>query len=280
MLRPYFYLLRDLIRTVKNWPLYIVNRLGFFHKHIHYHLRNGLVIISRPGKTDGSALNEVWFDKNYDPTAFGIPFDWEQAQTVVDIGGHIGTFTLFAAYKAKHATIITLEPDPKNREILTQNIFANGLLPRVKVERSALGSGEPITLYTFPEDPGGNSMFRNHEGGVPVTVETITLKGLFDRHNIRVCDYLKIDCEGAEYEALYQLPEEELKHIRMIGLEYHHFSDDPRHTASELQAYLEKHGFQVVRHRKSMMLAVRREHFIAVPPVRVSLHPGMHSYGR
>lgn len=216
-----------------------------------------MTITTRPYRIDGSALNEVWFDQSYDPNAFAVTFDGTNAQHIIDIGGHIGTFTLFAAAKSPRAQIVTLEPEPENFIMLTANMVDNRLLGRISLHNMGLGDGKSITLYTFPHDRGGNSVYRSQEGGVPVTIETISLKDIFDRHTIDVCDYLKIDCEGAEYEALYSLPPEYFPRIRMIGMEYHHFSDNPTHTADHLQAHLEKNGFTVKRHKKSMMLAFR-----------------------
>ncbi len=238
-----------------NWPVYFLNRFGWTKGNIRYHLWNGITITTRPHRIDGSALNEVWFDRSYDPNAFGIHFDWKNAKKIIDVGGHIGTFTLYAAAKSPDAAIVTLEPEPGNFVMLTTNIATNKLLSRVTPHNMGLGDGQPITLYTFPNDRGGNSVYRSQEGGIPVTIETISLKDIFDRHSIDMCDYVKIDCEGAEYEALYTLPAEYFARIRVIGLEYHHFSTNPTHNADTLQTHLEKHGFTVKRHKKSMMFA-------------------------
>lgn len=257
MFTTYALLFVRLALTVMNWPIYFLNRFGMTKGNIRYHLWNGMTVETRPYSVDGSALNEVWFDRSYDPNAFGIPFDWKHAKNIIDVGGHIGTFTLFAAAKSPNAQIVTLEPEPGNFVMLTANVVANKLLGRITLHNMGLGDGKPITLFTFPNDRGGNSVYRTQEGGVPVTIETISLRELFDRHSVTVCDYLKIDCEGAEYEALYGLPSAYFGRIRMIGLEYHHFSSEATHNADSLQAHLEKNGFTVKRHKKSMMLAVR-----------------------
>lgn len=258
MFRTYFLLLVRLVTTVRNWPVYFLNRLGLVHGVVEYRLRCGMTLLSRPNRIDGSALNEVWFDKSYDPNVFGIAFDWTNATHIVDVGGHIGTFTLFAAAHAPSAQIVTLEPESESFNVLKSNVAANHLLDRVTLHNVGLGDGKPIELYTFPKDPGGNSVYRSSEGGIPVRIETISLSTLFEKHGITVCDYLKLDCEGAEYEALYGLPEADLKRIRCIGMEYHHFSKDPRHNADALQTLLASKGFRCIRHKKSMMFALRQ----------------------
>jgi FkbM family methyltransferase len=251
----YLRLLCRLPLTVRNWPVYFLNRFGRIQGSVRYRLWNGMTILSRPHAIDGSALNEVWFDRSYDPNAFGIPFDWKSAKHIIDAGGHIGTFTLFAASKSPAANIVTLEPDPENFILLTTNVTLNKLFHRVTLHNVGLGDGKTITLHTFPHDRGGNSVYR--EGGIPVEIDTVSLADLFTQHNIEAIDYLKLDCEGAEYEALYTLPSQYFPRIRMIGMEYHHFSKDPRHNSETLQKHLEANGFTVVRHKKSMMIAYR-----------------------
>lgn len=220
-----------------------------------YHLWNGLRISTRPYSIDGSALNEVWFERGYDPNEFGIPFDWASAKHIIDIGGHIGTFTLYGASQSPHASIVTLEPSHENFVILQKNVETNALSHRITLYQKGIGDDEPITLYTFPGDHGGNSISRTNEGGIPITIETMSLQTIFDTHHISQCDYLKIDCEGAEYDALYALPREYFDRIHMIGMEYHFFSKDPKHHPDVLQQFLENQGMTVVRHKKSMLLA-------------------------
>ena len=247
----------QLLRDVRNPWVYFLNRLGFAKHGVTYKMRNGFVIHSREYGIDGSALNEVWFDRSYDPNAFGIPFDWANTKAIADVGGHIGTFTLFAAAHAPHAKIVTLEPEPSNFAMLSKNVEANQLQSRIKLLNAGIGNGEPITLYTFPDDRGGNSIYRDKEGGIPVTIKTEPLRELIDLQG-GTLDYLKLDCEGAEYEALYTLPDDYFSKITCIGMEYHHFSEDPKHTSEALEKFLHAKGFKIVRHKKSMMFAVKQ----------------------
>lgn len=252
--------LRDLFRlvkTVRNWPIYILQVLGVPDSETIYSLRSGLKIRVREGRSDRGAFHDVWLDRSYDPNAFGLSFDWASARMIVDVGGNIGAFTLYAAAKSPDAKILALEPEQQNLRVLQSNIERNDLQKRVTALSLGIGDGTPVTLYTFEADQGGNSVYRTKEGGTPVMIQTVSLGTLFAKNGIAVCDYLKLDCEGAEYEALYATSDEDLRKIRCMGIEYHHFSDDPTHCSEYLEEFLSKRGFRVVRHRKSMLLAIR-----------------------
>ena len=44
---------------------------------------------------------------------------------------------------------------------------------------------------------------------------------ILNSNQIEACDFLKIDCEGAEYEILQGTPKTFFKRIRRIAMEYH-----------------------------------------------------------
>jgi hypothetical protein len=71
-------------------------------------------------------------------------------------------------------------------------------------------------------------------------------------------DFMKVDCEGCEYELLNWSPNVLLK-VNSLALETHMI---PGHTPSELVAFLERQGFHVLqrasRRRGSYLFASRR----------------------
>ncbi len=258
-LRLYFRLLLRMIVVVRNWPIYWFNRFGLLQGDVVYKLRNGMVITSRAFVVDGGALNDVWFDESYEANNFGIRLDWSTCATIIDIGANIGTFTTFAAYRSPRARIISVEPEPGNLAMLRKNIERNGLQQRVTVVPAAIGGTDgTVTLHITDKSSGGHSLYHRYGNTRDVQVPMISLGSLMQQHGTTTCDYLKLDCEGGEYEALYALSSDELKRIRFMAVEYHHFSDNPRHTPDALQAHLREHGFTVTPGKKSMFFAARQ----------------------
>jgi hypothetical protein len=113
---------------------------------------------------------------------------------VLDIGANVGAFCIRAARMSPFITAV----EPVTCDILEHNIRANAA--PVKVINGALGSGNPCEICW---------------DDCRATVHTFTLKTL-----VRMaggCDFLKCDCEGAEW----QIRPPDLAGIRRIEMELH-----------------------------------------------------------
>ena len=76
-----------------------------------------------------------------------------------------------------------------------------------------------------------------------IRVPTRSIERILDEQKMTHVDYLKIDCEGGEYEALRDLTATGWKRIRRIAIEFHEFTPDQQH--GELVSLLEAQGFVV-----------------------------------
>jgi len=84
-----------------------------------------------------------------------------------------------------------------------------------------------------------NERTADSETAVPV----VSLASVFDFYDIRNCALLKIDCEGAEYGILENLPPVYFKRIYAIRMEIHPRSDG--RTPEDLFRFIESQGFTV-----------------------------------
>lgn len=123
----------------------------------------------------------------------------------VDVGGNIGTFTLFAA--ALGFRTFTFEPLQSNYVLMWQALRMNDF-KRSKLYSAALSSGPgAVDLYMFEgnygstfiptsgTDPRVNTKGVRYEGSsVTVRMEDVLRNELRER----MVELLKIDCEGAE----------------------------------------------------------------------------------
>jgi FkbM family methyltransferase len=256
-------LLWRLLTTVRNWPVYFLNRFGWMEgrKFVRFRLWNGFTIVGRPFSVDRAIINEEWLDRCYEPNDVGIPWDWNACRTIVDVGAHTGTFTLYAAAHAPNARILAFEPEASNAAMLRRNIAENRLEQRVETVEAAISDHDGTATFhvTFEQSgSGGHSLYKYAKTDTEVTVPLVSLASIFARPGFATIDFLKLDCEGAEYDALYGLSDNQLSSIRFIAMEYHHFSDDPRHAPEPLKTFLEQHGFAVMKPSKGLFFAVKR----------------------
>ncbi len=171
--------------------------------------------------------------------------DTERWRTVIDIGANIGTFAVLAARAAPEARVYCYEPSADTCRLLRTNLALNGVEGRVSVNQYAVaGAAGAVQL----ESPPQSSMrrVRRTGGGTDantVVVEAVTLATVFEQHAIARCDFLKVDCEGAEYEILRACPGIVLDRVDRIALEFHEW--EPGQDHRELAALLAAQGFRV-----------------------------------
>ena len=243
--------LANAVRVQKNWMSQILHIAGLRRpERFEMRLRCGYVL--RAEDCDRSTCNEVWIEDMY-----ALPVPMRGWKTIVEIGGHVGSTTLYFAHKAPDARIVVFEPSPRNFGFLRKNVEDNGLAGRVTPFQMAVSDEKGEKTFHLMGTTGGNSLFEYGDGGTSITVRTTTLGDVFAEQGIERCDLLKLDCEGAEYGILYGASDELLSRVSNIVLEYHRFSDDPRSNEASLRAFLEGKGYTVRDHAKHMLFAMR-----------------------
>ena len=202
---------------------------------------DGVRIQVRRGSWDESAAQRVVGDQDYLRPGHEI----RPTDTVVDIGANIGCFAVVAGRAARQGRVFAFEPDRENYELSVRNAALNGLT-NVVVERAAVsGTAGTLRLFKGAEVSLHTTLAsRLDEPTQGEEVPAVTLQQIFDRHNITRCDFLKMNCEGAEYDILYRTPPEYLRRIDRIALEYHATADKTR-VSRELAGFLVSHGIDI-----------------------------------
>ena len=125
---------------------------------------------------------EYWFD------------DMRPTDRVIDIGANVGAFCIRASRRSQKIVAV----EPLTASLLRENIRLNGV--SVKVIEGALGDGKPK-----------NISWDDYE----VLAPTYPLKKIIEMAG--GCDFLKCDCEGAEW----YIEPEDLEGVRRIEMELH-----------------------------------------------------------
>jgi FkbM family methyltransferase len=138
-------------------------------------------------------LREVYVQGDYDMSPPREP------HVVVDLGGNIGAATVYFATRWPEAEIVVLEPDPDAFGRLVRNTrpFA-----RVKALRLAIAGTEGEAQLHRSGYTLTSSLVRDSGHRDAISVPTIALDGLVDRHCGGRVDLLKFDVEGVEHSVL------------------------------------------------------------------------------
>lgn len=141
------------------------------------------------------------FAFNYEPQTQRI---FEQivkpSMTVVDIGAHIGYYSLLSAkLTGANGKVYAFEPAPFLYSILQKNIRANGLEKRAEAFPLALGNHSVKKCVFYIGEATTSNLFHvPGTGETSIEVEMASLDDFFRKRNWPAVDIVKIDAEGAD----------------------------------------------------------------------------------
>lgn len=131
-------------------------------------------------------------------------------QTIYDIGGNAGLFTIFFAQSVgKNGKVITFEPNPESCNMIFEHLKLNDF-DNIEVRQIALGKKrEKATLAIRKSDTGTGSLQEDikasilqEKGAKTIQVEIDTIDNQITTNNLPKPDFVKIDVEGLERDVL------------------------------------------------------------------------------
>jgi len=215
----------------------------FYRQHtdqstIIQHINDTTRMKIRVNTFDKQAIYEVWRLKEYETEHFVI----DPSDVIIDIGAHIGTFSVWAAQKAVSGRVISFEPDPENYALLEENKDLNHLTNLHTVNSAVSETRGQVRLFTSDYHNMTHSFFE--EGTrVNTLVDTVSLADILQEYGLEKVHYLKIDAEGAEYQIILNTPASVLRRIDKIFIEYHDYLNHG-YNYRDLIGYLGENGFQ------------------------------------
>lgn len=185
-------------------------------------------------------IKETCLDRDYEVHGTPIQDGW----VVADIGAGLGDFTLMTAHAHPTARVFAYEPFAESFALLQHNIQLNSVT-NVQAHPIAIGAqrGKKVLAATgaaVQHTTTGSTI--SGSGTAQMEVEAITLDDLLAQVGGH-CDFLKMDCEGGEYEILLNASCETLSHFSHICMEYH--DGFTPHSHQDLAKHLEGCGFVV-----------------------------------
>jgi FkbM family methyltransferase len=198
-------------------------------------------------------------------------FELQVDDTVIDIGANIGMFALWAEPQIPQGRLICIEPNPYALECLRMNVRQNDLRNVTVIPAAAGDENGSMELVSHP---GWEAMAHNAAVDAPwlfntstmgriarslmqrslrhahptmatkrFVVQLMPLSRILEEHDVATVNFLKIDCEGSEYEVLRSLDAANWARIERVVIEYHDFGRVRKHV--ELVEILRANGFEV-----------------------------------
>lgn len=206
-------------------------------------MRTGPVYVASNQGWGIDDLTAVWTDKVYgDPADITAPHP-----VILDVGAHIGTYAVYAALRNPKAHVYAFEFNSSVFGYLEKSVAINSLQDRVTcIEKGVAGKTEQRMFFEDTHGGVSSSLFRRDDRGLVEgpTVPCISLTDFFKEYSVARCDVLKMNCEGAEYEILGSLSDDEFEAIDSILLQWHRVDG---HQPEELDTLLSSKGFTVSR---------------------------------
>jgi FkbM family methyltransferase len=181
-------------------------------------------------------------------------FNPKSGDIVVDVGAHIGLYSLIAAKRVgPGGKVIAIEPDPENCSLLQRNVELNGLTNVTILQRAAFSSSSKLKLY-LPGKERGFTKLSTIMTNRAVTeefleVDATTLDQLMLHQGLTEVNWIKIDVEGAELEVLKgaTVTIAGSKNIALL-IEIHNVDNMDLHSA--IVDFLQPHKFNIEFERK------------------------------
>ena len=192
----------------------------------------------------------------------GSPYDFRplslgKGDFIVDIGAHVGTVSIYLAKMFPDATIYAMEPMPINHECLKRNIEMNEVT-NVHPVRSAVTSDGRTLPFTYRKGLGNSqsahmSSSEAHKKNdkkhdlINIDVPSVNIDSFLSEIGAQKLALLKIDCEGAEYEVLYNL--KSIHNIANIRGELHSSIEENDALVKHIESFPNFKSIRFVRNK-------------------------------
>jgi len=208
-----------------------------------YKFGRQLLKLDLKSEADESVFREIFLDRDYMVVDDIVE---EASSCILDIGAHIGLFSMYVRGVNENVKVFAYEPEPKNFETLKRHLKENHV-GNVFAKNVAVTAKDGGAVLYLSEDSHNHSIWNFFKKSLKeIKISSVSMGRIFDgdlrKHGIDFCDLVKMDCEGAEFEILGSMSEGLFKKIGAFYIEYHECLEGKTHQ--ELVRILQRNGFK------------------------------------
>lgn len=155
--------------------------------------------------------NGSWIIKNHSDHDYIInscvgkelePFFKIKKGLFIDVGAHIGKWSIFVAKQSNNSRVYAIEPNPETYSYLLKNVNLNGLKDKISCFNIAFSCRQSKLYFKAEKSNTATSRLSNERSSIKIIVTTLDSFIKQNKINIINIDTIKIDVEGHESEVL------------------------------------------------------------------------------
>lgn len=168
---------------------------------------------------------------------------------VIDVGANAGFFNVLLFSKLKTARVFAYEPLASNIELFRKTIELNDAMKNIRLTQVAVTGSEKDSIELFTEDTEDNTVVSSIFAGFnklnqkKISVPARSLTSIIEQNNFEKVDLLKLDCEGSEYDIIYNTDAAVLNKIYAMVIEVHEIDED-QNNLNSLDQCLKSLGYK------------------------------------
>lgn len=171
---------------------------------------------------------------NYEPIYWVAP---EAGNVFLDIGAYVGPYTILGALAVgPHGKVVAMEPDVENRLQLQRNLSLNGISNCTVIPYAAWSRSGRVGWHRGAE-PVWHGI---QEESKSDSVETVRVDDIISEQALDRVDWIKMDIEGAELEALKGAENTLARFKPRLFIEVHN-------TTEAIREFLDSQGYRIER---------------------------------
>lgn len=166
---------------------------------------------------------------------------------VLDIGAHIGTYTLIAAkIVGNKGRVYAFEPDSINFTLLKKNVEENGYKNVVLINKAVSDKDSEQELFISKENAGDHRIYNPGDQRSSIKIKTVTLDSFF-KNKSKTINLIKMDIQGSEFSALTGAKKmiKENKNIKILSEFWPKGLELSGSSAKEYAELLVKNNFKI-----------------------------------
>lgn len=202
----------------------------------------------------GRSVNRFYENRNHDIHSNGESFVLEKLNklnplVIFDVGANVGDWSLVASDVCTGAKIFSFEPVPSTYQKMIESLQRLPSKNVVLIKKGLYKETTKAQINKYSSDQHSSLYDVKATGYLSADVIEIDLiKGdeFIEQHKLDFIDFVKLDVEGAEMDALLGLEKAIAQNkIRMIQFEYGYINITTKMLLIDFYEFFSKHGYVV-----------------------------------